>query len=419
MAPRMKLRYQKRRATLMDQLPDNTIVLMSGAKKHLRSGDQFFPFWQYANFHYLTGWPEPDATLIIQRQGREMQSIIFHSGYDPVDEKWHGKSLSHQEAKELYGFDEAYACDALDQWLHNHINKFTALYLTSTEKSPAPLPKRLMIDNKVLDAQLTKLRLYKDHAELEAMKKACSITVSAHLDCMRQGVNGAFSNEQEVAATFQYQCAMRMAEGLAYESIAASGQNACILHYTKNNMAIEPSSCVLLDAGCSVDHYCADVTRCWPASGKFTSQQRIIYQLVLETQQACIAKIAAGVAYQDLKLLSQTMMIDGLKQCKIVDQSASDEVLFSAFYGHGLGHFIGLDVHDPGPGSKDFQLEENMVITIEPGLYLRDCALLVDKSFAGIGIRIEDNILVQKDHGFNLTDGVPVRIDEIESLVYG
>ena len=365
MAPRMKLRYQKRRATLMDQLPDTTIVLMSGAKKHLRSGDQFFPFWQYANFHYLTGWPEPEATLIIQRQGREMQSIIFHSGYDPVDEKWHGKSLSHQEAKELYGFDEAYACDALDQWLHNHINKFTALYLTSTEKSPAPLPKMLMIDNKVLDAQLTKLRLYKDHAELEAM------------------------------------------------------QNACILHYTKNNMAIEPSSCVLLDAGCSVDHYCADVTRCWPASGKFTSQQRIIYQLVLETQQACIAKIAAGVAYQDLKLLSQTMMIDGLKQCKIVDQSASDEVLFSAFYGHGLGHFIGLDVHDPGPGSKDFRLEENMVITIEPGLYLRDCALLVDKSFAGIGIRIEDNILVQKDHGFNLTDGVPVRIDEIESLVYG
>ena len=415
----MRLQYQKRRTALMNQLPDNAIVLISGARKHIRSGDQFFPFWQYANFHYLTGWPEPDAVLIIQRQGREVQSIIFHPGYDPIDEKWHGKSLSHQEAEAIYGFDKAYARSALDQWLRNHSDAHAIMYLTADEKSPEGLPKTLMMDHKVLDAKLTKLRLYKDHLELEAMKKASSITVSAHLDCMRRGVSGAFSNEQEVAATFQYQCAMRKAEGLAYESIAASGQNACILHYTKNNVAIEPNSCVLLDAGCSVDHYCADVTRCWPASGKFTSQQRLIYQLVLQAQQACIAKIASGVAYQDLKLLSQTMMIDGLKQSKIVDQSATDEALFSAFYGHGLGHFIGLDVHDPDPGSKDFRLAENMVITIEPGLYLRDCALLVDKSFAGIGIRIEDNILVQKDHGFNLTDGVPVQIDEIESLVYG
>ena len=401
----------------MQSLHENAVVIISGAKRVTRSGDQYFPFWQNANFHYLTAWPEFDAVLVMQRQGNDMRSLLFHQGYDPADAKWHGECIAHEAAVQQYGFDQALPRHALDQWLKQNI-QVEPLYLTADADLPEILNNDSNIDQSSLDFQLMKQRLYKSTDELKAIELACKITVEAHLECMRQGVRGKFTNEQAIAATFEYQCAMRQAEGMAYEIIAAAGNRACTLHYTKNNAEIMHGDCVLLDAGCTVAHYCADVTRCWPTTGKFTAQQKVIYQLVLQAQQACIKQVAAGVAFRDLQAISQSIMIDGLRSQSIVDKSASTESLFEAFYGHGIGHAIGLDVHDPSPRRKDFLLEENMVITVEPGLYLRDCPLLIDKSFAGIGIRIEDNVLVQEKQGKNLTAGVPVDPDVIESLAY-
>lgn len=411
---------KQRREQVLNQLPKDAIVVISGARKVHRSVGQTFPFSQDSSFFYLTSWPEPDAVCVFGRFENQVQSVLFHKGLDAVDEKWHGVNLSHADACEHFGFDQALPITALNDWLGKNIKAKHAVYMCDQDERQA-LVRNIVgtLDMSVLSQEIMRLRLNKSPEEIQDMKTASQITAAAHLHTMQQGMRGLLKTEREIAATFQYYCLMHGADSLAYETIAAQGENACILHYTKNNKQLWNNECVLLDAGCSVNHYCADVTRTWPISGKFTDKQRVIYDLVLKAHQMCIERVSDGVAYQALQKLSQEVIIDGLKQMNIIDNKVSDESLFKTFYGHGIGHSIGLDVHDPSPMRADFILSENAVITIEPGIYLSDNPALVDKQFSGIGIRIEDDILVEKHGCTNLTSAAPVQIDDIESLAYG
>jgi Xaa-Pro aminopeptidase len=228
-----------------------------------------------------------------------------------------------------------------------------------------------------------------------------------------------FQNEGQIAASFHYHCMMSGASGLAYDSIVAAGANACVLHYTKNNAPINTSDCILIDAGCEVKHYCADVTRTWPVSGRFSSEQRVVYELVLSVQKEMVKRCRPGVAMQNLQKQSRQQLIEGLIQLGIVDGGADMNALNHEFYGHGVGHSLGLDVHDLSPKKEDFILEEDMVVTIEPGLYLSASPLLKDGRFENIGIRIEDNIHITKTGSKNLTAVAAVEPEEIEGMSEG
>lgn len=417
----MESTYRRRRQKLLEKLPQGAIAIISGARKVKRSADQMYPFWQLGDFYYLAGWDEPGAVLVMIKDHKSAISIIFHKGECAISEKWSGANISHKEACQDYGFEQALSIQALDKWIEKHLDRNSAVFLLADDELQGSLGKRSLkkLDTSVLTLELMQLRLRKDPSEIERIEEACKITAMAHIKTMSVNGKRAYLNESEIAATFHYHCMTGGGQGLAYESIAASGSNACVLHYTKNNAQIKPGACVLLDAGACVNHYCSDVTRVWPISGRFSAEQRAVYELVLAASQFCIASVKTGVSMQYLQKQSQEILVDGLCELGIVDQKASKEEISSAFYGHGVGHSIGLDVHDPSEKKEAFILDDSMVITIEPGLYLRDGPLLKDKRFCGIGIRIEDNILLQKGGYKNLTASVPVQIEEIEDLVSG
>ena len=413
--------YQQRRQRLMDALPEQSLAIMLGEQEKRRSADQYFPFWQAGDFYYLTGWEEPNAVMVLTKDTKKTQSLLFHKGYDALDSKWHGENITHQTAEDEYHFDQALSIETFLQWLEYNQERYQKVFVIEEDMNSqwqARLSKN-KIDQKWLPHQLMRMRIKKDDQELSHIKRACQITSNAHNEIMRMNAKKQFKYEYEVAASFHYQCMMQGATGLAYESIVAAGRNACILHYTKNSAKIEKDECVLIDAGCAVSHYCADVSRTWPVSGQFTSEQKTIYNLVLAVQREIIKNCLPGKSMKALQQQSQAKLLDGLIQMDIVDIQADKETLFNEFYGHGIGHSLGLDVHDPNPGKSDFILETDMVVTIEPGLYLRDSTSLKDKRFQGIGIRIEDNIHLREGGNDNLTATAEVDPGVIESMISG
>ena len=418
----MRSIFQERRFQIFTRMDPETIVLLSGAIKIHQSADQMYPFRQYGDFYYLTVWQEADAVCVLYKTSQSIQSILFHKGYDLFDEKWHGGNYSHINACKVFGFDQAYPIGALESWLQQVSPSLATVYVNSYER----LLEKIIKEKRVIVHQVNQiqlkiwlqgLRLYKSDHEIALMKRSCSITAQAHIMTMRQHVQSRFKYEREVAAAFQYHCLMQGASHIAYETIAAGGVNACILHYTNNRAVLSSPIIILLDAGASVDAYCGDVTRCWPISGKFTPEQRIIYAIVLTAHQACLAQIKPGITMCKLQEISEDVMISGLKSSGIVEMQADNQVLVQAFFGHAVGHSLGIDVHDPSPKQDRWILDKQMIITVEPGLYMRDHGLLKDKRFANIGMRIEDNILVTKDGYENLTKQAPVQINEIEALL--
>ncbi|MEC8882952.1 MAG: Xaa-Pro aminopeptidase [Pseudomonadota bacterium] len=417
----MGRQYEKRRQRLIDALPEQSLVIMVGEIQKKRSADQYFPFWQAGDFYYLTGWEEPNAVMVLAKDKKKQQSLLFHKGHDALDSKWHGENISHQKAEDEYHFEQALSTEVFLQWLENNQERYQRVFMMeedSNRKWQVALGEN-KIDQKWLPQQLMRMRIKKDEQELSHIKKACQITANAHNEIIKMNARKQFEYEYEIAASFHYQCMIQGATGLAYESIVAGGQNACILHYTKNRAKIEKDVCVLIDAGCSVSHYCADVSRTWPVFGKFTSEQKAVYELVLAVQRDIIKNSLPGTSMKALQQQSRDQLLDGLMQMGIVDTKADKEALFSECYGHGIGHSLGLDVHDPSPAKSDFILEKDMVITIEPGVYLRDSTLLKDKRFQGIGVRIEDNIWLREGGNKNLTAAAEVDPQTVESMASG
>ena len=425
--------FAARRQQLAERFNADAVIVIPAAREQVRSRDTDYPFRQDSDFFYLTGFNEPDAALVLC----EGQSILFCREKDPQAEIWHGRRLGPDAAISALGMDEAYCISELDDALVELLNGKAALVYAMAHQAWADKPVLAALQtlrdapkqtkrapNMLLDprSELHEMRLFKSDAELMVMRKAAQISAQAHARAMQ--ACGRLDYEYQLEAEILHEFAMQGARHPAYSTIVGSGDNACILHYTENNSTLKAGDLVLIDAGCELFGYAADITRTFPVSGQFSPKQRALYQLVLDAQHAALEVIKPGsnlvsATNRCIQVLVEGLVNLGLLQgepAKLIEAKA-----YRQFFMHGLGHWLGLDVHDVGDYKvcdQDRPFAPGMVLTVEPGLYIATDAD-VDPKWRGIGIRIEDNVLITADGHENLTFGVPKRIDAIEALMAG
>jgi Xaa-Pro aminopeptidase len=433
--------FKQRRAQLLAQLSDNCVVVMSAAKEVTRSRDTEYAFRQNSDFHYLTGFPEPDAWLILEKIDGVTSSTLICRIKDKTAEIWQGRRIGKVLAKQQYLFDNTASLDELDTVLKDKLNNKDVLYWAqgddkSTDKQIFKLLAELRASarsGKIAPEQqidvrplIHEMRLFKSANEIAVMRQAGEISAAAHKRAMlfsaAQVKSGKDVTEYQLEAEIHHHFAMNKARYPAYGTIVGGGDNACILHYTENKDEINPDDLVLIDAGCELEGYAADITRTFPVSGKFSPEQKAIYQLVLNTQQAVFDAIKPGARLKDLTDLSVKVITQGLIDLGILQgelKTLIDQNAHRAFYMHGLSHWLGLDVHDVGLYNIDGEarpLKEGMVFTVEPGIYI-DAESQCDPKWHGIGVRIEDNVVITQNGFENLTHPVPKTIEEIEGLM--
>lgn len=429
--------YIERRRELARRLPANSIALIPAATEAFRNGDAHYRFRQSSDFYYLTGFSEPDALLLVNA-GVDGICILFNRPRNPLDEQWTGKRLGQDDASCQLGIDVAYSLDTLDVQLPLLLQDKLAIYYPIAHE--AVWDKRIVDAWQVVKAQvrrgvkaaeafcdlapmLSDMRLFKSDGEIALMRKAASITVAAHKRAM-QACNHVHS-EYELEAEVLYELNRQGCRNVAYDSIVAGGDNACVLHYTENNQPLRVGELVLIDAGGEYENYAADVTRVFPVGGTFSFEQRLIYELVLRAQKAGIACVRPGCKWDEIQRAIVKTLTVGLVELEIlqgdVDALIASEA-YKPFYMHNSGHWLGLDVHDCGRYKIDGvwrALEPGMVLTVEPGLYIRAGLDGVDQRWWAIGVRIEDDILVTIDGYENLTADLMVEISDIEAYMRG
>jgi Xaa-Pro aminopeptidase len=382
--------HAARRQRLLEQLGNGAVVVLAAAAEAERNGGTAYPFRQNSDFFYFTGFPEPDALLVLA----EGKSILFCRPKDPEKETWTGYRTGPQEAKAHYGFDAAYSIDELPlrflPLLGKRPRAFSHRALPAALRAPLKRHARFL---RSAEAAIAAMRLVKDEAEWALMQRAADISAAGHLAAMAKCRPGMmeYELEAEISHTFRKAGAAALH---AYPPIVAAGINACTLHYDTNQSRINDGGLILVDAGCEFANYAGDITRTFPANGKFSAAQRDCYDIVLAAHDAAIAGLAPGKTAQDahmaaVRVLAQGMADLGLLQGEvdgIIEQGA-----YKRFYMHGTGHWLGLDVHDVG--DRKAPLRPDMAITVEPGLYIRP-GQDVPESLAGIGIRIEDDVRI-------------------------
>src|SRR5664279_210629 len=427
--------FAARRDDYMDAIGPDAIAIVRSLPERLRNGDAFHPFRQSSDVVYLTGFIEPDTTLVLRPGAETERVIMFVRPRDPEMETWEGRRAGLEGAKERYGADAAYPASELDaklpellanvdEWhvalgidddLDELVSRSIAR-LRRTEKK-GKRPPRAVVDPRVA---LHELRLIKRPEELAALRKASAISCDAHLAAMAAGRPGAFEHELEAVINYTFRRAGGAGPG--YATIVGAGENATILHYIENRCAIADGDLVLVDAGCEYDHYTADITRTWPANGRFSPAQRKVYELVLATQIAAIAMARPGTTLDQIHEFCVRRLTEGMVELGLlhgeVDELIKD-LSYRKFYMHGTSHWLGLDVHDAGAYTKDGSarpLERGMVITVEPGLYIAHDAPDVPEEFRGIGVRIEDDLVITDGAPEVLTAACPKSIAELEAL---
>ncbi len=394
------------------------------------------------NFYYLTGFEEPESICVIAPEHPKHQYVLFVRPKNKQAEIWNGKRVGVKDAQKHYGADKAYPIEKFDEKIGEYLQDAERLYYTlgSNEDIDTEILARFTraVKSKVRGGKgidtlvdpspiLSEMRLIKNETELERMRLATEITVAGHVAAMQAVRPGLYEYQLEslVESTFR----MNGAGGAAFPTIVASGGNATTLHYTTNNCEIEDGKLVLLDAGAEYNRYCGDVTRTFPANGTFTEAQRDIYQTVLDAHYAIIDGIRPGVSIDEphqksIELLTEGMLRLGLlKTKKKKIEKLIEDGAYRKFYMYRIGHMIGLDVHDVNcvrEANGDYKtFQPGMIITIEPGLYVAEGTKGVPPEYLGIGVRIEDDILVTESGNENLTSGVPKEIDEVEALIRG
>ncbi|WP_413699963.1 Xaa-Pro aminopeptidase [Psychromonas sp. KJ10-10] len=427
--------FQQRRIEFINKMQANSMALFPVAHETIRNNDCEYPFRQNSDFHYLTGFSEPDALLMLTNIDGVARVILFNRKKDKSAEIWHGYRLGQEEAPAKLAVDQAYGIDEFETRLESMINGIDALYYpmfqndaldhtlkTIINKLRASKRKGAIVPNCYFDCLpiLHEMRVIKSEREAELLAEAAEISASGHIRAMQACYPGMW--EYQLEAEIKHQFALQGTRDVAYNSIVAGGNNACILHYTENNKQLKSGDLVLIDAGAEYQGYAGDITRTFPVNGKFTDHQAQLYQLVLDIQVSAINQVKPGVAMADINKKVVSKLVDGLlalgllsgdSEALIADESYKD------FYMHGIGHYLGLDVHDAGSyGTLDDPrvLEAGMAITIEPGLYVSNDAD-VDDCWKGIGIRIEDDLLVTEQGAEVLSADVPKTIDEIEALM--
>ena len=430
----MKNRYSERRNKLGSMLPKNSAVVIAGASTQYRNADSSHAFRQDSNFWYLSGFNEAESTLVLLvNEKNNVQSIAFVPEKDELKEIWDGYRAGPEGAMKDHGFDLAFNNTEIDQRLpdllagHNQVfypvgkSKTLDADIIEWIKSAKSKDRHSSaIDIADASSKVGNQRLIKDADEIQIMKKACQISAEAHVEAMKFVKPGM--TEQEMEAFYQYEFSKRGGRFSAYTPIVAGGENACILHYVENSKPLHDGELLLVDAGCEFELYASDITRTFPINGKFTAHQLAIYEVVLEAQVKSIEAISTNNNVMDAQIISEKVITQGLIDLGIL-QGSMEELhaagAFKDFYMHKIGHWLGIDVHDAGDYMEDgdfMKFKPGMVTTVEPGIYISSSSNVDDK-WKGIGIRIEDDILVTADGNENLTAFVPSNPREIEALM--
>jgi len=426
--------YQKRRQILGNLLPENCAIIIPGADLKYRNSDSSYNFRQDSNFYYLSGFSEASSAMLIVNTNGKISSSIFVPKKDKLKEIWDGHREGPEGAKQTYLFDNSFNNDEIDIELPKLIQGMDKVFYPFGKKDGFD---QLIINwmktvstikgrhNKSIDiadgsSLIGNLRLIKDSNEIEILKQACEISADAHIQAMKTVKAGM--NEQFIEALYLYEFAKQGGRFPAYTPIVAGGDNACVLHYVDNNKELNNSDLLLVDAGCEYEMYASDITRTFPVSGKFSTEQLAIYNIVLDALHQATASVKVGNNVMDPQIITEKVITEGLIELGILKGDAyklHQEGAYKDFYMHKFGHWMGLDVHDAGDymENDDFMsFKAGMVTTVEPGIYISKDADVEDK-WKGIGIRIEDDILVTESGNINLTKKVPSDPKEIEALM--
>ena len=422
--------FKERRAKVASQMESNSILMLCSSNIVPRNNDTTFPFRQDSNFYYLTGFNEPNSVMLLKSDGT---AYIFCRNKNPELEKWDGFMWGYQAAADEFNFDDGFDINDIDQLAPQVINGTSTVYaLVGKNKdfdqqvikwiTAANSMERHQgnIDLKNFSNQLGMMRLVKEDSELSLMRKSCEIAALTHKAVISKAKVGM--SEFDLETMYLNEFKSHGSKDISYTPIVAGGERACILHYIDNNQPIADGELVLVDAGCEWGLYASDITRTYPINGKFSAEQRAVYDVVLEAHNKACEAIQIGANCTDPQKASELSLSQGLKDLGLLTQSMDeimDKQLFREFYYHKIGHWLGLDVHDDCPysiGEKEVTFQKNMVMTIEPGIYINQTANVDDK-WKGIGIRIENDILATDTGYENLTSLVPSNADEIEGLM--
>ncbi len=431
-----KQEFARRRQTLMGMMEPNSIAILPTAEEKLRSRDTYYSYRPGSDFYYLTGFEEPEAVVILVPEREHGEFILFCRERDREKEIWDGHRAGPEGACADFGADDAFPISDMDEILPGLLEGRERVYYAmgrDTEFDRKVMKWVNSIRAKVrsgatppgefldLDHFLHDMRLYKSAAELRVMERAAEISAAAHVEAMRACKPG--KGEYELEALIAYHCASQSARHQAYNPIVGGGVNACILHYIENNNKLKDGDLVLIDAGCEYQYYASDITRTFPVNGKFTDEQRAIYDIVLAAQAAAIAEVRPGNNWNVPHDMSVKVITQGLLDLGLLNgdlDTLIEEHAYRDFYMHRIGHWLGMDVHDVGDykvGGEWRVLEPGMVMTVEPGIYIAPDNENVDKKWRGIGIRIEDDVVVTKDGNKILTSAAPRLPDEIEQIM--
>lgn len=422
----------------MEQMEENSIAIIPAAHEATRSYDTEYRFRQDSDFWYLTGFPEPDAIAVIDPASKQPFTLYVRPR-DLEMETWFGRREGTEGAVKNYGADKAFSVEKFDGDLAKILDGHEKLYyrfavdkaldqkileyLTTqrVRRLKTAYPPHTIVDPTII---LGEMRLHKDEKEVAMMQRAADIAAEAHVLAMKKVKPGM--NEFQVESLIEAYMREKGANGVAYNSIVGGGDNATILHYVENNMPLNDGDLILIDAGAEYKGYASDITRTFPVNGKYSKAQREVYDVVLDVQEKCIEYTKTGNTVKGRQEFSIELLTEGMKKLGLLKGKTKDLIKkksYMKYYMHGVGHYLGLDVHDAGRyftdqgarSSKPFA--PGMVLTVEPGLYIPPDDKSAPSKYRGIGIRIEDDVLVTKDGNLNLTTKVPKDPDEIEALM--
>jgi Xaa-Pro aminopeptidase len=417
--------YAQRRQRLAKKLKKNTIAVVFSAEQKIRTNDTEYPYRQNSNFYYLSGFIEDNAALMIVKSKKDVKIYLFVAKKDKAKELWTGKRLGVVKAKKTFLFDDIYEYDDFTSKLNEFVeNKRSIYYDFTLAYTKVKLLKKYgqNIQSYINLAMLIeRMRLIKSTPEINLIKKALTITKEAHHKAMQ--VSNRLTYEYELQAEIEYIFKKNGAYSDAYTSIVACGNAANTLHYISNNKQLCQDKLILIDAGCEFNYYASDITRTIPVSGRFTKAQKEIYQMVLNVEKEIIEMIRPNMLRSDLQKKSEELLCQGMVQLGILHGEVQELIqskMHKKYYPHGIGHWMGIDVHDQCPYKKkngnELLLKAGMVMTIEPGIYLDEEDKRIPKRYRGLGIRIEDDILITKDGCENLSKDILKEIQDIESF---
>ena len=428
--------FKRRRKQLMRMMGQDSIAILPAASESVRNRDVYYRYRPDSDFYYLTGFHEPDAVAVLIPGRKHAEYILFCRPHDETKAMWDGAMAGQEGAVEDYGADDSFPISDLDEILPRMLEQKSRIFYAmgcnhdldrrlsdwiTQIKCQARSGVQSPLEIVELDHYLHDMRLYKSRSEISMMRKAANVSAAAHKKIMQKCQAGMM--EYQLESVFTNACTMKGAREQAYPSIVGGGNNACVLHYIDNRDELKDGDLLLVDAGCEVGYYASDITRTFPVNGQFTKAQAELYQLVLDAQHAAIDQVKPGNHWNQPHEAAVKTITKGLLKLGILKgtlANAMKKESYRKFYMHRTGHWLGMDVHDVGDYKVDGQwreLEPGMVLTVEPGLYIPQKTRGVAKKYWGIGIRIEDDVVVTKDGNDILSKQAPKTIADIEALM--